>query len=107
MRDIVSDPGAHLGEEVAVSAQVREVFPPYAFVLRAGDTREVLVVSADPVPVVEDSVVQAIGRLTAVPVARADVPPDVASFVADVAGNDYGHVFVASEVITLEEPGEF
>ncbi|MGH9041192.1 MAG: hypothetical protein ACRDZ3_13280 [Acidimicrobiia bacterium] len=84
-----------------------EVFPPYAFTLAGDGVEMVLVVSPDPVRVMEASVVRAIGRLARRPVDAGDVRPDVAAFVRQVAGEDYKHVFVASEVHTLEEPGGY
>ena len=104
MEDIVWDPGPLVGQEVAVSAEVREVFPPYAFTLESGHAQPVLIVSPDSVRVAEASVVQAIGRVVSAPVDTGDVRADVAAFVRDVAGDDYGHAIVAREVVTLEEP---
>ena len=106
MEDIVSDPGALVGQELAVSAEVREVFPPYAFTLKSGRSQPVLVVSPDAVRVVEASVVQAIGRVVSAPVDGGDVRADVAAFVREVAGDDHGHAIVAREVVTLEEPDQ-
>lgn len=106
MDNIVSDPDALVGQEVAVSAEVRDVFAPYAFTLKSGHSQPVLIVSPDAVRVVEASVVQAIGRVVSTPVDAGDVRAEVAAFVRDIAGDGYRHAIVASEVITLDEPGQ-
>ena len=107
IEDIISDPGEHVGQEVAVSGEVGEVFRPYAFTLESGDTDSVLVVSSARLQVVEASVVRAIGRVARTPISSEQASPDVAAFVRDVAKQSHDHVIVASEVHTLEEPGQF
>ncbi len=107
IEDIISEPGDHLRQEIAVSAEVGEVFRPYAFTLKSGDTDAVLVVSSDRVQVLEASVVRAIGRVVETPIDPEEASPDVAAFIRNVVKEEhYEHAIVASEVHTLQEPGE-
>ncbi len=94
MQDIVSDPGALADEEVAVSAEVDAVFRPYAFSLKSGEGRSVLVVSPELIEVAEANVVRVIGDVVPTPLDSRYVPKDVAAFVEDVAGDDHRHASI-------------
>lgn len=107
MEDIVTNPNGLVGDEVAVSAEVADVFRPYAFTLKSGEGTSVLVVSPELVRVVKASVVRVIGNVVPTPLTSEQVPNDVAAFVQHVAGDGYRHAILTSQIETLEEPGDF